>query len=160
MEINATILFQILNFAIFFFVISRFFIKPVKAILEKRQAQIKQEFDDVESLKAQALDLKEDYESKLRNAKSEAQEIVSNAVSYGEMTKNNIINEARDEAMREKERAAEEIRLQQDKAQKELRVQTAELAISIAGKVLKETVDSETQGKTIEEFVRKVGSSR
>lgn len=154
----ATIIIQIINFFIFFFIISKFLYGPVIKMLDERKAMVEREFDDAESIKAGAMSLKEEYEAKIRDAKKEAQDILKDAMSKAEISKNEIINEARKSAERERERAQEEIALEKEKTLKELNVYVADLAVSVAGKVLKSTLDDESQNRLMKEFVRKVES--
>lgn len=153
-----TILIQIVNFIIFIVIVAKLFLRPIKKVLDQREAQIKKDINDAEALKASATNLMEEYERKIGIAKAEAQDIVKNAIASGEMMKNDIINEAKAEARRERERAEEELRISREKAEKALRAQIADLAVSVASKVLKETLDQESQERLIKEFVRKVES--
>lgn len=154
----ATIIVQIFNFVLLLFIISKLFLRPVKKILDQREGQIKQDIEEAETLKTKAAALREEYENKLRDANTEAQEIYRNAVASGETVKNEVINEAKAEARRERERAEEEIRISVEKAEKQLRSHVADLAVAVADKVLKETLDRKSHDKLLAEFVRKVES--
>jgi F-type H+-transporting ATPase subunit b len=159
MELSpATIIIQIFNFILFLFIISKLFLRPVKKILDQREGQIKQDIEEAEALKTKAAALREEYENKLRDAHIEAQEIYNNAVASGETVKNEVISEAKAEARREQERAEEEIKSSIERAEKGLRSHVADLAVTIADKVLRETLDSKSHDKLLAEFVRKVES--
>ncbi len=159
MELSpATIIVQMVNFLIFFMIILKLFLQPVKKMLDSREMLIKKDIDDAEALKGNAHKLKEEYENRLRDAQAEAQDIVKNAMASGEMMKNDIISQARTEAKRERERAEEEIKVSRENTEKALRSHVADLAVSVAGKVLRETLDQESHTRLMEEFVRKVES--
>ena len=153
-----TVIAQIFNFFLFMFIISKLFLRPVKKILDQRAGQIRQDIEEAETLKTKAGALREEYENKLRDANAEAQEIYRNAVASGESVKNEVISVAKAEARHERERAEEEIKISIEKAEKELRAHVADLAITVADKVLKETLDRKSHDKLLAEFVRKVES--
>jgi len=159
MDLNiATVLVQLFNFSIFVFVIARFLYKPLVAVLNERKAQIEKNIEEAEQAKAEAKALRDEYDAKMREARKEAQEVIKNATVSAEAMKEEIIGDARKEAQRQKDRALEEISLERERAEKELRGQVASLSVAVAEKILKETIDSDSQSKLMAEFVRKVES--
>jgi F-type H+-transporting ATPase subunit b len=154
----ATVVVQMVNFFIFAAVIGRFFYRPIMRILEERKAKIAREQEEAERLRAAAEKARDDYEKKLRDAQREAQEIIRNAASSGELVKNEIIDQAHKDAQKEKEKALSEIQLERERAQQEMKMVVADLSIAIAQKVLKETIDDASRGQIIKEFIRKVES--
>ncbi len=159
MDLNiATVIIQLFNFSIFVIVITKFLYRPLVAMLNERRAQIEKNMEEAEQAKADAKGLKEDYEARMREARKEAQDVIKNAVTSGEAMKEEIINDARKEAQRQKDRATAEITLERERIEKELQSQVATLSVAVAERILKETIDSESQKKLMAEFVRKVES--
>jgi F-type H+-transporting ATPase subunit b len=154
----ATVVIQMVNFLIFAAVIGRFFYRPIMRILEERNAKIVKEQEEAEQFKAAAHKLKDDYETKLRDAQREAQEIIKNATSSAETVRNEIIDEARKDAQKEKEKALFELRLEREKVESEMKAVVTDLSIAVAGKVLKETLNEASRGEIMTEFIRKVES--
>ena len=78
-NINTTMLWQLVNFFVLLFLLRKFLYSPIKEMLDKRAAQINGDLDDAEARREEAEELKAEYEQKLKNARSEAQKIVDNA---------------------------------------------------------------------------------
>ncbi|MDQ7824813.1 MAG: F0F1 ATP synthase subunit B [Candidatus Eremiobacteraeota bacterium] len=151
-----TIVIQIVNFLIFLAVITHFLYRPVIKMLNARKTQIEKEIKDAEALKAQAAGLRQDYEAKLRDAQKTAQDIIRKATESGESIKNDIVNEAKKEAQHEKERGEEEIKLERERALQSISTYVADLAVTMAGKVLASSLDKATHQRLMEDFVKKV----
>jgi F-type H+-transporting ATPase subunit b len=157
MDLNfATVAIQFINFLIFAVIIGKFLYKPILAMLDERRMQIEKNMEEAAQAKTDAQGLKEEYEAKLHEAGKEAQSIVKNAVSSAESMKEEIIGDARKEAQRQMDKAKEEMHMERQKAEKEIRGQVATLSVALAEKVLKETIDSDSQKKLMNEFIRKV----
>lgn len=79
-ELNGTLLIQIINFVILCAILGHFCYKPVLKVLDERKSRIKNDLDSAAASKADAEKLKESYEEQLRDAQAKAQEIVDKAV--------------------------------------------------------------------------------
>ena len=79
-DINGTLLIQIVNFLIFVAILGHFCYKPVIKVLDERKQHIKNDLDSAANNRADAEKLKESYEAQLRDAEVRAQEIVDKAV--------------------------------------------------------------------------------
>ena len=78
-DINGTLLIQIVNFLIFVAILGHFCYKPVIKVLDERKQHIKNDLDSAANNRADAEKLKESYEAQLRDAEVRAQEIVDKA---------------------------------------------------------------------------------
>ena len=86
-ELNGTLLIQILNFIILVAILGHFAYKPMLKVLDARKQRIQNDLDSAAASKADAAKLKDSYEEQLRNAQAKAQEIVTQAaVSYTHLT--------------------------------------------------------------------------
>ena len=74
-ELNGTLLIQIINFVILCAILGHFCYKPVLKVLDERKNRIKSDLDSAAASKADAEKLKESYEEQLRDAQAKAQEI-------------------------------------------------------------------------------------
>src|SRR6056297_1255653 len=95
-------LWHLINFFVLMFLLRKYLYDPIKDILDQRAAQINGDLDDAEEQKKEAEELKAEYKQKLKNAHSEAQEIIDNAESRANKKAKDIINEAEKRAEKEK----------------------------------------------------------
>ena len=62
-------LFMLINLIIFFLLMKRFLFKPIMKVMDKRKEMIDNQFNDAENANNQALEVKKQYEEKIRKAK-------------------------------------------------------------------------------------------
>lgn len=156
-EIGPTTILQAVNFIILFIVMQKMFFPYLMEEMKKREEMIKKDLDEAESVNAEALSLKEEYEAKLKGARQEATQIIQQASSEGERIKNELIAESKTEAHHITQRARTEIEQEKRKVMEELKNQVAALASAMAAKVLRESLDQESQQKIMEQILKKVG---
>ena len=152
-NINTTMLWQLLNFFVLLFLLRRYLYDPIKNILDQRAAQINGDLDDAEERKEEAKELKAEYEQKLKNAHSEAQEIVDNAESRANKKAKDIINQAEGRAESLKAKKLEEIEQAKKEAAAELRDDIADYTVQAANKLIQEQLDEEKHQQMIMDFI-------
>ncbi len=141
MNINATMLGQIISFAIFVWFCLKFVWPPLIAAMEERKTKIADGLDaadramrDLELAQNKATD-------QLKEAKQEAAVIIDEAKKRASQ----IVDESKDKAREEGERlitaAQAEIEQEANRAREELRGKVATLAIAGAEKILERSVD-------------------
>ena len=73
----ATLIVTIINLFIQMYIVKKFFLSKVLAILDKRREAADQEIVQAQAAKDEALAIKETYEENMKQAKAEANEILS-----------------------------------------------------------------------------------
>ena len=152
-NINTTMLWQLLNFFVLLFLLRKFLYSPIKEILDKRAAQINGDLDDAEARRKEVEELKAEYEQKLKNAHKEAQEIVDNAETRANKKAKNIINEAEEKAENLKAKKLEEIEQAKKEAAAELRDSIADYTVLAANKLIQEQLDENKHQQMIMDFI-------
>jgi len=150
-------LWQIANFFILLLILKKFAYKPLLNMLDERKKSIEDAINNAETAKVEAEKLRKDYESRLAEAKQEAQDVIAKATKLGEEMKNDIVTNAQNEATKAIQRAQEEIAREKDQAIAALRDEVAILAVMAAGKVLGKAVSVEDHQKLVRDFVAEVG---
>lgn len=151
-----TIIIQIINFFILLFFLNLFLYKPLKEAIYLRENQVKNTLDEADSVNAQALKLKEEYEEKMRGAKQEETKIIQNAVIEAQKARTEIVEDGRRDIRYMNERAFEEIERERKKTEETLKNEVASLAVDMAEKILKESLDVKSQSAIIDEFSRRI----
>lgn len=152
-----TALFTFCNFMITFLVLKKLFFKPVKKMIDDRQKEIDGMYADANEAKKQALEAESRYTEKLREANTEASAIISQAAQTAREKGDTILQEARQEAARLKEKAAEDIRLEQKKAVNQMKNEISGMAVAIAAKVAEKEISEKDHEALIEQFIENLG---
>jgi F-type H+-transporting ATPase subunit b len=150
-------LWAIANFLILLFILKKLLYKPLLQMLDERKQSIEDAINNAETAKTEAEKLRKDYETRLAEARQEAQDIIAKATKLGEEMKQEIVTSAQNEANKAIQRAQEEISRERDQAVAALRDEVATLAVLAAGKVIGKTITVEDHAKMVKEFVEEVG---
>lgn len=152
-----TIVWAIVNFVILVAILSKFLYGPIVKMLDDRAALVKSDIDSANKAKEDAESLKAEYKSQIQKAQVEAQEIVATATKSGEATKNQIVNEAREEASKIKTKAITEIEEEKEAAIRELKGEISTLAIMASEKIIGRSLNTEDNKKLVNDFIEEVG---
>ena len=145
-----TLIAQIINFVILFGLLYLVAYKPVMRMLDKRSNKIKESMEQAEYVKEQVAKAEQETAKRIKEASSEAQNIIERALQAGEETKHKALEEAQKEGAKLITRARVEIDQERDQAIGELRKEFADLTILAAGKVIDRSLDKEAHRRLIE----------
>lgn len=142
MNMNLTILGQLIAFAIFVWFCMKYVWPPLTSAMQEREKKIA---DGLDAANRAARDLEvaqEKAAEELRESKEKAAEIIEQANKRA----NQIVDEAKEDAREAGERmlaaAQAEVEQEANRAKEELRKQVSVLAIAGAGKILGKSVDA------------------
>ncbi len=151
------ILVSLANLLILFLLIKKFLYKPVKKMLETRQASIDNDYAEANDAKLSAEENKKLYEEKLSAAKSEADSVISSAVNTAKQRENEIIAEAHEKAENILKKAESDAELERKKAEKEIKGQIVDISTLVAGKIIEKELDSEKNSELVDSFINGIG---
>ncbi len=146
----------LLNTLILFMVLKHFLFDKVNAVLEARKNEVKQTYEDADTAKTAAEEMKAEYTEKLASAKEESAEIIKNASKKAQKRSDEIIDEAKAEAANLKNKAAADIEKEKKRAVNQIKDEISDIAISIAEKVVSKEIDQKTHEKLIEDFINEM----
>ena len=153
MNINLTLLGQLITFAFFVWFCLKFVWPPIMSALEERKATIADGLAAAEKGQHEEELAKKRAVEILKEAKDKAQEIISQA----DKRASEIIEESKDTARVEAERivtaANAEIEQETNRAREALRGQVVSLAVQGAGKVLKKEIDAKANEDLLNDLV-------
>ncbi|HEX3218674.1 MAG TPA: F0F1 ATP synthase subunit B [Candidatus Limnocylindria bacterium] len=150
------LLFQVINFLLLLYLANRFLFKPVLKLLDERESRIKKGLEDAEAAAKDRELAKAEREAALDEARKEAQAMVARANKIAEDSRAEILAEAKAQAEKVTARAREEITAEKDKAMAELRSTVADLALQAAGRLVRSEMDTPTQRRLVEDFLKEV----
>ena len=152
-----TLVVTILNLFLQMFLVKKFLLDKVLAVLDQRRELADREITEAQAAKEEALSIKKTYEANMQTAKETADELLheaqKNAVARGE----EILRAAQDQAAHLKQKAAEDIAQEKKKAVNEAKNEISDLAMTIAGKVVGRSLDEGDQSRLVDQFIEELG---
>lgn len=148
---------QLFNTFIIVFILYYFIHKPITAMLDKRKQGIAQNIDDAKAAKADAIELKADYEERIAKIDEEAAKILKDARAKALVREEQIIAEAKKEAQLIKEKAAKDILLEKERVKDEMKTQMVDVSTLMASKFVALSLDEAKQNEIIDEIINGMG---
>ena len=145
------------NLVLLFLMVKKFLYKPVMKMLEQRQSSINKDYDAAAEAKEQALSDKNKYEERLREAKSEAESVIKNAVGIASEREKEIIAEAKVKAEGIVRQAENEALLERRKAEDAVKKEIVEVSSLLTEKVLEREVSAADHQHFIDSFIESIG---
>ena len=138
-------------FAIAMYVLAKLAFPRIQDALEKRQRLIEDSIDSANATKAEAEGVLAEYRERLKEARSQADDIVTRARRTGEQAEKDAA--AAGQAKREEllEQARKDIAAEEQRATSELRAQVADLTVLATEKVTRKSLDADDQRRLVEE---------
>lgn len=159
--LDAQLLFEIVlsMIAVFllFLLLSFILFNPVRDMLKKRQEMVQETKDTANREKADALQLKAEYDEKIKNAEAEVEEILTQARKRALKNEKAIVDEAKEEAARIIANANVQVELEKKKAMDDLKQEVVAIAAMMAGKMVTVSMDEETKNRLIEDTLKEMG---
>lgn len=141
MNINLTLLGQMIAFAMFVIFCMKYVWPPLTQVMRERQKTITEGLEKAAAAEKQLEEANTEVEKELEDAKKQSAELIAQARNRA----NQIVEEAKAEAAEEAERikqgARAEIDQELNQAREQLRARVGELAIEGAEKILEASVD-------------------
>lgn len=152
-NINATLIAQILNFLFLVFILAKFVYKPLLNVMEARKNKIASDLEAADTAKVEAEAVKAEYAAKLADARQEAQAIIENARKNAQAAHDKIMAETKAEQDQVVAAAKEAIELERQKALADVRAQVISLSMMAASKIVEQKLGSEEDKKMAGEIV-------
>ena len=144
---------MLLNLVVFFVLMKVFLFKPVMKVMEKRKEMINNQFKEADEAKAQAEELKKQYEDKIENIGDESQRIIDDAKENAKAEYSKIIERAESDADKLLDEAKKQAAAERENEMRAARENIAELAMEAAAKVVGASVSDKTNSDIFDEFL-------
>jgi len=149
---------QIINTLVLAFVLTKLLYNPVKSFMKKRADRISEQIDKAEGDLKQAQEMKALYEDKLKYIDKERNEILDRARIQAIEKERGIIEEAKAEAEKIKNRAKQDIEREQVKAKDEIKKQIIDLSTLMAERYIAVAMNPEEQDKLLDKAIADLGA--
>ena len=153
-----TMIFAWINLLVLYFILRKLIFKPVKNMIDSRQQEIDDMYENAENAQSSAEQMRTEYEAKLEGANEESEEILKRAVRRAQLREEEILREADEKAQRVLERAEEQVELEKKRAINEVKNEVSEMAIGIAAAVIERDIDKSEHETMIDTFINNIGN--
>ena len=140
-------------FVVLFLVLAKFAWRPIADGLDNREKFVAGQIAQALQQNEEARRLLDEYHRKLAASQDEVRAIFDQARRDAEGVGREVIDKARQEAHREKDKAVHEIELASTAAMKELAELSAALAVQLAGKIVGTRLQAADHAKLIQQAV-------
>jgi len=150
----------ILTFLVLVALLARFAWRPLLEALDRRQAAIAKSLEDAQRARQELERLQRESAEMMRQARVEADAIMSRSRSDAEALREELKQKSRAEAAAIVKNAEKQIQLETARAIQQIRNETIDLSVAIASKILRRQVSKEDHEGLIEETLKQVETRR
>lgn len=150
----------ILTFLVLVALLAKFAWRPLLDALEGRRATIAKALDDAQKARQELERLQRESAEMMRQARVEAESIVSRSRSDAEALREELKQKSRAEAASIVKNAEKQIQMETARAVQQIRTEAVELSVAIASKILKRQVSQEDHEALIEDTLKQVETRR
>ena len=159
-DLNATMLAMMINFAIVLLLLTKFAWNPLLKILAERQARIAGQIEAADQERLAAEKLRAEYQQQMQNAKSDAQSMMDKALKQADNTKDEIIASAREEHARLLVTAQGQIARERQQALEDIRSEVVTISVAAAAKIIGQSVDEKINAKLVDDFITRMDAGK
>lgn len=148
-----TAVFTIINLLVTYWIIKTFLFKPAAKFMKKRSDTVAAELEDARQKKKEADEYLSEAKVRIDRSTHEATAIVDDAKKQAEMQSGAILETARHEAIDIVGRGHDEVERMKKAAMEDMKDEVADLSISIAYKIISQSMDEKRQKELVDQFI-------
>ena len=152
-EFFATVIFTFINIIVLYFILKKILFKPITNFMDNRSKKIQDALNMAEEAKQKVEELKIEYDTKLKEAKQEGQEIVEDYKKMADKAYETIIANARKEADMIIQNTKKELEIEKQQIISKVKDEMTDLVFAATEKVLQQNIDNKTNRKLISNFI-------
>jgi F-type H+-transporting ATPase subunit b len=149
----------LVTFVISMALLAKFAFPAIRGALDRRQKSIEDSIDTAERTRVEADQLLAEYRERLREARSQAEEIVTRARAAAQEQEREAADAARERGAQLLEQAKHDIEVATQRALAEIRDEVTNLTILATEKVTRKTLDSADQRRLVEDALAELDFS-
>lgn len=130
--------------------------KPILQALQKREKEIRDALENADKAKTQLAQMEEEKQRILNEAKAQAAKIVEDSRKIARDIATDIEAKSRQHAQDIIQAAHEEISTERQRLLKTLRQESADVAISLASKIIGENMDQEKNRRLVQDAIEQL----
>jgi|SRR5689334_19363767 F-type H+-transporting ATPase subunit b len=150
----------LIAFGIALFLLQRLAFPRIGEALDKRRKAIEESIDAAERTRVEADALLEEYRARLREAREQADDIVSRARKAGERLHEEQLAEAKESRDELMARTRRDIETETRRALEEIRAEVANLTVIATEKLARKSLDDDDHKRLVEEALNEIDFSQ
>jgi F-type H+-transporting ATPase subunit b len=150
----------IITFLVLLTLLAKFAWGPLLRALESRQESIRKSLDDALQAKQELERLQQESVQIIRQARLDAEAVISQSRSDGDRLREEIKQKARAEADHILKSAERQIQLETSRALQQIRHEAVDLSVQIASKILQRNISKEDNERLIDDAVKQLDARR
>ena len=159
-NLNMTLVVQVVNFLILIVLLQRFLYKPLTRFLATRADGIKRSLDEAKAAREAAANAQQEYEARIAATRREAAALRESAVHEVEEERQRLLKASRDEAARLLTEAKAQIEQEVKRAKAELRAEVVGLSLGVAERLIGRRLTTDDDRRLAEQVVQEIGAGR
>jgi F-type H+-transporting ATPase subunit b len=152
-----SLLIQAVNFLLLLFLLTKLLYRPLLAKMNERTQAIQKSLDEAQQARAEAQKERDEFAAKIQAAYAEAQGIRAAALKDAADEQRRLVDAARTEAARLVASARQEMDQDVRRARQELRQEVANLAITVAEKLIKKSLNDADHRRVVDDAIARMG---
>lgn len=157
-SLDKSLIVQAINFVLLLIVLQRLLYRPLMAKMEERTRAIQRSLDEAQAARSEAARQQEENATRLRAAHAEAAKIREQALKEAGEEQKRLVEGAQAEAKRLVETARTQMEADIRRAREELRREIADLATSVAERLVRRTLRDEDHRRIVADAVARIGA--
>jgi F-type H+-transporting ATPase subunit b len=159
-NLNMTLLVQMVNFLILIVLLQRFLYKPLTQFLATRADGIKRSLEEAKAAREAAAKAQQEYEARIAATRREAAALRESAVREVEEERQRLLKVSRDEAARLLTEAKAQIEQEVKRAKAELRAEVVGLSLGVAERLIGRSLTTDDDRRLAEQVVQEIGAGQ
>jgi F-type H+-transporting ATPase subunit b len=155
-EVNRSLVIQLVNFLILLAVLYKLLYRPLLATLESRTSAISGQLAEAQAAREEARRQLLELEERVRAAQAEAQAVRERAVREAAETRERLTAEARQEATRLLQTAHDQVAQEVRRARADLRAEVGGLATQVAERLIRKSLTDDDHQRLVREALARI----
>jgi F-type H+-transporting ATPase subunit b len=143
----------LIAFGITFFVLRRYAFGPIQKAIDARRERIRESIEEADRARAEARKLLEEHRALIARAKSDAEEILTDARRVADAQRERVREETEADRQRRLEETRRQIEAETQRALEQIRSEVADLTLLATEKVTGKVLDARDQRRLIDEAI-------
>jgi len=150
----------IVTFLVLLALLGKFAWRPLLEALESRQERIRKSLEDADRARQELERLQQESAKIMQQARIEAESIVAQTRTDAERLREELKQKAKEEADNILRNAQQQIQLQTRQAIQQIRHEVADIAVSLASKLLERNLAKEDNARLIDDTLKQIEMSK
>ena len=159
-ELNKTLIIQVVNFLILIVVLSKFLFKPLTQFLATRADGIRRSLEEAKTAREAAAQTQKEYEAQILATRREAAAMRESAIREVEEERQRLLKVSREEAARLVTEAKAQIEQEVKRAKVELREEVVGLSLGVAERLIARSLTADDHRRLAEQVAAEIGGGR